>query len=98
MTPLDDPATLAGKLSGAGSVLAVANTGQVSLLPLVYKLKGANGIQVADKAFDADGKHFAAGSLLITGHRRRAITPHAARSLARRSAPRPPRPRCARTP
>ena len=40
--------------------------GQVSLLPLVYKLKGAN-IQVAEKPFDADGKHFAAGSLLITG-------------------------------
>ena len=65
MTPLDDPASLAGKVSGTGSVLAVANTGQVSLLSLVYKLKGAT-IQVAEKPFDADGKHFAAGSLLIT--------------------------------
>ncbi len=65
MTRLEDPASLAGKVSGAGSVLAVANTGQVSLLPLVYKLKGAT-IQVAEKSFDADGKHFAVGSLLIT--------------------------------
>ena len=65
MTPLDDPSTLAGKVSGAGAVLAVANTGQISLLPLVYKLKGAT-VHVADESFDADGKHFAAGSLLIT--------------------------------
>src|SRR6202041_3009769 len=31
MTPLDDASTLAGKISGAGSVIAVANTAQVSL-------------------------------------------------------------------
>ena len=65
MAPLDDPSTLAGKVSGSGAVLAVANTGQISLLPLVYKLKGAT-VHVADESFDADGKHFAAGSLLIT--------------------------------
>ncbi len=66
MTMMDDPASLTGKISGAGSVLAIANTAQVSLLPLVYKLKGA-GVQVAEKGFDADGKHYPAGSLLITG-------------------------------
>jgi hypothetical protein len=66
MTPFDDPARLAGKVSGSGTVLAVANTGQVSLLSLAYKLKGAT-IQVAEKSFDAEGKHFSAGSLLITG-------------------------------
>ncbi len=65
MTPVEDPSKLAGALSGSGPVFAVNNTGQISLLSLVYKLKGAT-IQVADKAFDADGKHFAAGSLLIT--------------------------------
>jgi hypothetical protein len=74
MTAFDDPAALTGKVSGTGSVLAVANTAQVSLLPLVYKLKGA-GIQVADKEFDADGKHYPAGSLLITGADDSAITP-----------------------
>jgi hypothetical protein len=66
MSPLGDPTTLAGKVSGSGTMLAVANTGEVSLLSLVYKLKGAS-FQVVEKAFDADGKHFAAGSLLITG-------------------------------
>jgi hypothetical protein len=66
MTAVDDPATLAGKVAGAGTVLAVANTGQTSLLALVYKLKGAR-IETAEKPFDADGHHFAAGSLLITG-------------------------------
>jgi hypothetical protein len=65
MTPLDDPAKLAGNVSGSGTVLAVSNTGQISLLSLAYKLKGAT-IQIAEKSFDADGKHFAAGSLLIT--------------------------------
>ncbi|MGA8273904.1 MAG: M14 family zinc carboxypeptidase [Candidatus Sulfotelmatobacter sp.] len=65
MTPLGDPAKLAGKVEGSGTVFAVANTGQISLLSLAYKVKGAT-IQVAEKAFDADGKHFAEGSLLFT--------------------------------
>jgi hypothetical protein len=65
MTPVDDPSKLAGALFGSGSVFAVNNTGQISLLSLVYKLKGAT-IQVADKAFDAEEKHFAAGALVIT--------------------------------
>jgi hypothetical protein len=65
MTPLDDPATLTGKVSGAGSVLAVANNGQASLLSLVYKLKGAK-IEVAEKSFESDGQPFPAGSLLVT--------------------------------
>ncbi|MGO9435551.1 MAG: M14 family zinc carboxypeptidase [Terracidiphilus sp.] len=66
MTPLADPESLAGKLDGTGSLIAVANTGQASLLSLVYKLKGAN-IQSVEKPFDAGDKHFAAGSLLISG-------------------------------
>ncbi|HET7890009.1 MAG TPA: M14 family zinc carboxypeptidase [Candidatus Sulfotelmatobacter sp.] len=68
MKPVDDPASLAGKLSGSGAVFAIANTGQISLLSLAYKLKGAT-LQAAEKPFDADGKHFAAGSLLISGDR-----------------------------
>jgi hypothetical protein len=66
MSPLTDPASLAGKLDGSGSMVAVANTGQVSLLSLIYKLKGAN-VQAVEKPFDAGDKHFAAGSLLISG-------------------------------
>src|SRR6266702_7438935 len=66
MTLVNDPSALTGKLAGIGSVVAVGNTGQVSLLPLVYKLKDAK-IAVAEKPFDAGGKHFAAWSLLISG-------------------------------
>jgi hypothetical protein len=66
MTPLEDPATLAGKVTGTGTVLAIANSGQVSLLAAVYKFKGAK-TEVTEKAFDAEGRHFPAGSLLITG-------------------------------
>ncbi len=66
MTPLNDPGSLAGMLTGTGSLVAVANTAQVSLLSLVYKLKGAN-IQSVEKPFDAGEKHFPAGSLLISG-------------------------------
>jgi hypothetical protein len=65
MSSVDDPASLSGKEAGAGSVVAVANTGQSSLLALLYKLNDAH-VAVAEKAFDTDGKHFAAGSLLIT--------------------------------
>ncbi len=66
MTTADDPTTLAGKVSGTGSVFAIDNTGQTSLLSLVYKVKGAT-IKVSEKAFDANGKHFAAGSLIVSG-------------------------------
>jgi hypothetical protein len=66
MTQIDDPLALTGKLDGAGSLVAVADSGQVSLLSLVYKLKGES-VQVVDKPFDAAGNHFTAGSLLISG-------------------------------
>jgi Zinc carboxypeptidase len=73
MAPLSDPGALAGKLEGSGTTIAVANTGQISLLSLVFRLKGAN-IQAADKPFDAGGKHLAAGSLLISGAGDQTIT------------------------
>ncbi|MGB6974197.1 MAG: M14 family zinc carboxypeptidase [Terracidiphilus sp.] len=66
MTPFTDPQTLAGKLEGTGAVVAVPNDGQVSLLSLVYTLKGAK-IEAVDKPFDAGDKHFDKGSLLISG-------------------------------
>ena len=65
MTPVRDLDSAAGKMSGAGSVYAIANTGQTSLLALIYQLKGAR-VEVAEKSFEAEGKHFAPGSLLIT--------------------------------
>ncbi len=66
MTALEDPAALTGKISGSGSVLAIDHTGQISLLSLVYKLNGTT-LKVAEKPFDAGGKHFAAGSLIVSG-------------------------------
>ena len=66
MKVIDNPDTLAGKLDGTGSIIAINNSGQISLLSAIYKLKGAK-IQVAEKAFDTDGKHFSAGSLLVSG-------------------------------
>jgi Zinc carboxypeptidase len=65
MTPAADFDQASGKISGTGAIYAIANTGQTSLLPLVYTLKQAH-IETTEKAFDADGKHFAAGSLLVT--------------------------------
>jgi len=66
MKAVDDPSTLAGKLDGSGSVIAINNSGQISLLSAVYKVKGAT-VQVAEKAFDAEGRHFSAGSLVVSG-------------------------------
>ena len=67
MTPVVDFEQAAGKISGSGSgsIYVIANTGQTSLLPLVYALKQAHA-ETTEKAFDAEGKHFGAGSLVIT--------------------------------
>ncbi len=65
MTPLADPTTLAGKSPGSGGVYLVPNTAQSTLLGLSYKLKGQH-ISVTEKAFEEGGKHYAAGSLLIS--------------------------------
>jgi hypothetical protein len=65
MKPVTDSSAIAGKVSGSGSTVAINDTGQTTLLALVYKLKGAT-VQVADKAFDAEGHHFNAGSLLVS--------------------------------
>jgi hypothetical protein len=64
MNPVFDLDTATGHLSGSGSVYAIADSGQTSLLALVYQLKGAH-IEVAERSFDADGVHFPSGSLLV---------------------------------
>ena len=70
MSPVSDLDSSAGKLTGSGSIYTIADTGQTSLLPLVYELKSGTlksaRIEVADKPFEAAGTHFAPGSLLIT--------------------------------
>ena len=96
MKPVDDPASLAGKLDGAGS-----HRRRRQLRP---DLAAGPRLQAQGredpsrrKAFDADGKHFAAGSLLITGadDKRRCRAP---RSCARRVRISALRPRSPRTP
>jgi hypothetical protein len=74
MSQVTDPAAASGKLTGAGSVVAIANTGQSSLLALMYKLKDAH-VAVAEKPFEAAGKHFGAGSLLISDASDEALAP-----------------------
>jgi hypothetical protein len=65
MTPVTDLDSSVGHTSGSGSIYAIANTGQTSLLALIYQLKSAH-IQIAEKPFDAGGTHFVSGTLLIT--------------------------------
>lgn len=54
----------AGSVAGSGSIVAVNNGAEISLLGLRYALKDAK-ITIAEKEFDAAGHHFAAGTLLI---------------------------------
>ncbi len=65
MTPAANFDKASGKISGSGSIYVIADTGQTSLLSLVYALKQGH-VDIAEKAFDVEGKHFAAGSLLVT--------------------------------
>jgi hypothetical protein len=64
MEAVADPNAELGKVPGSGGVYAVNNASEVSLLGLRYTLKDAS-ISVADQAFDAEGHHYEAGSLLI---------------------------------
>ena len=64
ISTLADVSGVTGRVDGTGSIFAVANTGQTSLLGLVYKLKPEH-VSIAEKAFEQDGKHFTSGTLLI---------------------------------
>ncbi len=74
MATVTDLEAATGKITGAGSVVAIANTGQTSLLALLYQVKQAK-VTVADAAFDAEGKHFEAGSMLIADADEATLTP-----------------------
>jgi hypothetical protein len=65
MSVATDFSEASGKVTGTGTIYAIANTGQTSLLPLIYTLKHAH-FETTEKPFDADGRHYAAGSLLVT--------------------------------
>jgi hypothetical protein len=73
MEPVANPGGPQGSVSGSGDLVAINNSGDVSLLGLRYELNGAR-ISVAEKAFDAEGRHFNAGSLIIR-HAGTTLTP-----------------------
>jgi hypothetical protein len=64
MEAVADAGAASGSVDGGSDVVAINNGGDISLLGLRYQLKDAK-ISVADAAFDAGGKHFASGSLVI---------------------------------
>ena len=64
MEPVTDLDSMRGKITGSGNVFVVVNTGQSTLLPLVYKV-GAAHVLVTEKAVEANGQQVPAGSLLL---------------------------------
>ena len=65
MKPIDGSGRQEEPADGSGPVYAVANTGQSSLLGLLYQLKDAH-VAVAEKEFASGGRQFPAGSLLVS--------------------------------
>jgi hypothetical protein len=55
-----------GGVKGSGSTFAIDNTGDNALITLRYQLKSAE-FRVAEEAFDAAGRHFARGSMIVSG-------------------------------
>jgi len=55
-----------GGVQGNGTVYAIDNTGDNALITLRYQLKDAD-VQAAEEPFDANGRHFARGSFLVSG-------------------------------
>lgn len=65
MEAIPDLSKITGETQGNGPVYVVNNWGQIGLAALVYALKGA-GVAVAEQKFDDAGRHFQAGSILIS--------------------------------
>ena len=64
MTAVREPIQPAGTAAGSGGFYIVDYHGDTSLITLRYAMKDAD-FAVAEKAFDADGQHFGAGTLII---------------------------------
>jgi hypothetical protein len=59
-----EPVRAPGGVHGSGSLYAIANSADTALITLRYAFKDAD-IAVAEKAFDADARHYDAGTLLV---------------------------------
>ncbi|HSC46769.1 MAG TPA: M14 family zinc carboxypeptidase [Gammaproteobacteria bacterium] len=69
MQPVSGPIRAAGFIQGSGGVYLIENHADNALISLRYALKGAS-MEVADAGFDAAGRHFPSGSLIVrTGHK-----------------------------
>jgi hypothetical protein len=64
MEPVREAVRVAGGVHGSGSVYAIDNNTDTALITLRYALKDAD-VAVAEKAFDADARHFNAGTLIL---------------------------------
>jgi len=64
MTQITHDVTAPGGIAGSGSVIAVANTSDNTLVDFRFKFPNVK-MEAAEAAFDADGHHFDAGSLII---------------------------------
>ncbi len=66
MDKLSDLSQVGNTVTGDGPLYAINNSGQTSLISLIYLLKGCD-VSIAEEKFASDGKQFQAGSLLISG-------------------------------
>ena len=55
-----------GGVKGEGAIFAIENHAEPALAALRYRLKGAD-MQAAEESFEAGGKKFAAGTILVKG-------------------------------
>ena len=66
MTQVSDPIQPGGGITGEGVATAITANGDNALAQLRYRLKTAD-IAVAEQPFDAAGRHFDRGALLVRG-------------------------------
>jgi len=74
MTRIKGNITAPGGINGNGTIVAVANVSDNSLVSFRFKFPNVK-MQAAEDAFDADGHHFDAGSLVIANANRAQLEP-----------------------
>jgi hypothetical protein len=64
METLREPVRAKGSIQGSGTIYLIENHADTALMTLRYALKGAD-IDVAEKSFEAAGRHFGAGAWIV---------------------------------